>query len=138
MKKKVLLSVLFCALAVVFVVLGVRYYNYAVLVSNGFGGTYTSGSGLSQLIFSVVPSDHMFYYADQENGAYILGHYEECEPDSYSIKCQDPEKADTIPPQVVIYKKGDLSFYMTVNGETVLFQKTDSVPVYVAEKSRYS
>lgn len=104
------------------------------------GGTYVSGEGVYQRIFSVdqpsADQSHAFYYADQHNDCYILGQIQPQGEDSYLLSCQDSNKADIIPDQTFPYDgKG---FSITIQGQPLSFQKNGDTPCIIGDIARYS
>ena len=103
-------------------------------------GTYVSGEGVYEKIFSVdqpsADQSHAFYYADQHNDCYILGQIKPQGEDSYLLSCQDPNKADIIPDQAFTYDgKG---FSITIQGQPFSFQKNGDTPCIIGDIARYS
>lgn len=94
-----------------------------------FAGTYLSGSGSKQLIFSVMPDDQEVYYADQDKGLYLWGSFESNGDKTYRVTFED---TSVIPEQTVVCK--DTALQLQIGDTVVSFQKHDNIPTLVSAR----
>ena len=130
--KKCLFLLLFCCLTLSLAACG---GSETASADPTLCGSYTAGAVDAQKLFSVDESNS-FYYADQKNDRYILGHVQPQGEDAYVISCQYPDNAAILPDQEITYD-GD-GFSLTIEDQMYVFQKTDDVPAVIEDTSRYS
>ena len=111
-------------------------FGYTSPLAAKFAGTYAAGSGSGQILFSVDPESHEFFYADQLSGTYIRGEFEERGEHEYFLFYPDDGQPRAVPSQTVTCK--DARICVTINGEEVLLEKISDVPTIIGDKSRYS
>ncbi len=111
-------------------------YEPPTELEDSFTGTFISGEGIYQLIFSVELEGNDFYYADQFNDNYIRGRLERQEDGSYAVSCASDAGRAVIPDQVVHY--ADHAFTIEINGVTAEFTKTADDPGFVRDREDYT
>lgn len=133
---KKLRFLLFAALAVLLLGLFVRTYNHAVLLPDQLQGTYVTGNGPFQVIFSAYMAREMFFYTDQANKTYIKGEIRSQDDGTYLLVCDDPDNAALLPDQTLSCE--DLTLSLKVGDQPIDFQKIDAVPTIIGLEDRYS
>ncbi len=104
---------------------------YQVML-NEFSGTFSSGTGPNQMLFSADTATNQFYFTCQQDNVYILGNFVKQAENVYYIESAN---AAVIPNQTVEY--ADYQFSLIINDNDCTFQKTSQACTIIGNSDRY-